>query len=102
MPWRGTIDHDAWRIYYADGEVVHGAGETDWRNAPSEGVQVIVRFPRLHGPRWVVDGHPIVDRDMWTGEPQYDPFRWGVKFGSLITNADYDRIWRQACADPRP
>lgn len=91
-----------WRIYYADGYVVSGVTEQDWRAAPDVGVQVVIRFPMRDPLGWSCNGVPVRDRDLWTGEDIYDPFVWGEKHGSLIDTDAYFRIWERACTDPSP
>lgn len=93
-----------WRIYYADGSVSEGVSQSDWLSAPSDGVQVVVRFPRLQTVRWCYETGPNVwksvqDRDLWTGTDVFDPFDWGPKNGQLISDAEYLTIWRRACGD---
>ena len=89
-----------WAIYYADGSRVIGTTAEDWLSAPDDGVQVVVLYePYPDGRRpW----RGVDDRQLWTGDDVYDPFRWGLKYGLLIDRADYDAIWDQACGDPRP
>lgn len=89
-----------WRIHYAD-RVVEGESEREWREAPDEGVQVVVllRDPvlELGEMRWT----GVTDRLLWTGDEVYDPFGWGEKRGSLVADAEYERIWGEAKAWPR-
>ena len=84
------------RVYYADGSVVEGSTADHWQAAPNAGVQVIARFPRDLSVRWF----GVDDRDLWTGEDNYDPFGWGVKTGTLLSDAEYFAIWERACGDP--
>lgn len=86
-----------WRIYYAD-HVVDGGTEDEWRAAPENGVQVVVRFPRQGPRRWT----GVEDRDLWTGTDEFDPFGWGVKTGLLLPDPEYLLIWERACADAGP
>lgn len=83
-----------WTIYYSDGSTVTGHSESDWLAAPNTQVQVVVewRVPGITERPW----RGVIDRFLWTGEDRYDPFGWGVKFGELIPDADYQRIWEQA------
>ena len=95
---------ERFRIYYPDRSVVEGSNEADWRAAPSTGVQVVVAFPKSQKTRWWYpdhNGHPITvnDRDLWTGTDSFDPFGWGPKDGSLVSDADYFLIWDRACGD---
>ncbi len=87
------------RIYYADGTVREGLTKRDWTAAPDDGVQVVVRFPKTQPLRWHCSTGPVRDRDLWTGDDEYDPFGWGPKRGSLIGDAAYRAIWEQACGD---
>lgn len=91
-----------WRVYYANGLVVSGKDQADWLAAPNKGVQVIVLMesPAQSYRRWFCYKiGSIEDRQLWTGEDKYDPFGWGVKFGSWMPRADYDVIWECACGD---
>lgn len=90
-----------WRIYYAD-RVVDGRTKADWLKAPDKGVQVVVLFKALEQVRWHYSGGVVTDRQVWTGEDDYDPFGWGAKRGSLITDDDYRAIWERACGDDQP
>jgi CxxC motif-containing protein (DUF1111 family) len=94
----------AWRIYYADGSVVEGTSAEEWRAAPVFGVQVVACMEAGPAPRWTwtdVYGRnrAVRDRQLWTGEDDFDPFGWGVKHGQLIPDENYWRIWRRACTD---
>lgn len=89
-----------WRIYYADGSVVSGKDQTDWLSAPGTGVQVVVLMVPPDNRRWWCPAiGSVEDRRLWTGTDTYDPFGWGVKFGSWMPRADYDVIWERACGD---
>lgn len=101
MRWRARRDttRRLWRIYYADGSRVEGVTAQDWRAAPDDGVQAVVRFPRQEGRSWSCRGRVVQDRDLWTGESVYDPFGWGGKRGSLIDTDAYFAIWDRACGD---
>jgi len=84
--------------------VCSGETEREWLAAPSEGVQVIVRFPRQTETGWTytLDGEThikVMDRDLWTGEDSYDPFGWGAKQGALLEDDAYYAIWNRACGD---
>lgn len=94
-------------IFYVD-EVVSVFDEAAWKGAPDEGVQVVVRMrPDLVGVsleklplqarRWYGNKG---DRELWTGEDVYDPFGWGEKFGSLISDNLYFSIWEEALTWP--
>lgn len=94
-----------WTIYYADGSVVNGSTRQQWRNAPASGVQVVV----LWEPPPLVEGVPfrpwsgVNDRQLWTGEDEYDPFGYGhPKRGKLIDRADYERISDRAFYGEKP
>lgn len=90
-----------WTIYYGDGSEVHGLTREDWDAAPDDGVQVVVEWRAYDAPHlspWA----RCWDRRPETGIEQYDPFGWGPKRGSLIPDADYERIWRHAFYGPRP
>jgi len=89
----------AWRIYYADGSRVDGAGAAAWRRAPAEGVQVVVIFEPVQVQRF---SHWPKDRRGLTGDDAYDPFGWGGKRGSLIDDGAYRAIWERAGGDPGP
>lgn len=100
-----------WRIHYPD-RVVEGSTRAEWEAAPDEGVQVVVVLePYPDHP----DGEPhrpvagVDDRQVWTGVDPYDPASesarreapslpsdWPVKYGSLLPDADYFRIWEEA------
>lgn len=88
-----------WRIYYADDSMVEGETEADWLAAPDDGVQVVARFPMQDGLGWSCRGVVVRDRDLWTGEDEYDPFGWGGKRGTLIDTDAYFSIWERACGD---
>lgn len=86
----------AFSIWYADGSRVDGATKADWRAAPAVGVQVVVRWREPEVVRWGTPDGPIRDREIWTGDDSYDPFGWGEKIGTLIDDAAYKAIWREA------
>lgn len=81
-----------WSIYYSDGSVVIGETEDEWRAAPDHDVQVVV----LHEPPVIRRWTGVTDRQLWTGDDEYDPFGWGKKFGSWMMREEYDRIWEVA------
>lgn len=85
-----------WKIVYSDSIVV-GVSEEEWKAAPDDDVQAVVLFDKVEQVRWSCDGQPIYDRQLWTGEDEYDPFGWGVKYGRLIDDALYAERWREAC-----
>ena len=92
----------AWRIYYTGGAVAPGKTKADWRAAPDPGVQVVVLMapPAPDNRRWFCPGvGSIEDRQLWTGTDTYDPFGWGVKYGSWVPRAEYNMIWERACGD---
>lgn len=84
-------------VVYEKQDVVVGETRDDWRALPDDGVQVVARWPRELPVRWSCDAVPVTDRDLWTGEDSYDPFGWGVKKGSLLTDEQYLTCWRRAC-----
>jgi len=89
-----------WSIWYADGSRVDGTTAADWHAAPKYGVQVVAewRIPASHERRWYL----VDDRFLWTGTDTFDPFGWGVKYGSLLSDADYFRIWNTAAYGQGP
>lgn len=78
-------------VFYRDG-VRFCRTPLGWERLPDHGVQVVAAWPRTQPRRWT----NVEDRDIWTGEDEYDPFGWGVKYGSLIDADEYERIWREA------
>lgn len=84
----------SWTIYYGDGVVVHGQSNIDWQQAPNTGVQVVVcwRIPPWTNRPWA----GVIDRELWTGDDTYDPWGWGVKFGTWLPDEDYTAIWKRA------
>lgn len=90
-----------WTIYYADGTRWNGETQEDWQQAPNSGVQVIVEW---RTPPWTErPWSGVLDRYLWTGEDTYDPWHWGMKFGTWLPEQDYLAIWRRAAyADTRP
>ena len=86
------------RIYY---EHTHVDVDTKdaWTAAPDEGVQVVVELCADAPVRWDCDGKVVRDRKLWTGDDEYDPWGWGVKYGKLISDEEYFEIWRRACND---
>ncbi len=91
-----------WKIYYADGSVVSGFTQHEWPAAPDVGVQVVVLMePGSSGWTYSQRGLNIVvtDRQLWTGQDEYDPFGWGVKYGAWLTDMDYFNLWNRACSD---
>jgi hypothetical protein len=84
-----------WRIYYAHG-FIDGVSEQEWLSAPAYGVQIVVLFrtpaQELGERRWI----GVKDRLLWTGVDEYDPFGWGAKTGTLISDAEYARICHEA------
>lgn len=94
-----------WSIYYGSGAVVNGRSRSAWVRAPDDDVQVVV----LWEPPPLVNGVPfrpwagVSDRQLWTGEDVYDPFRYGhPKRGRLLSATAYDRIWHRAAYGERP
>lgn len=89
-----------WAIYYASGARVIGHDAAAWRDAPDDGVQVVVLYaPYPTGRRpW----RGVDDRQLWTGEDVYDPFGYGAKRGAWMDRAVYELIWERACGDARP
>jgi hypothetical protein len=87
-----------WAIFYAD-RTVRGSTQQEWKDAPDEGVQVVVEYtaPALHERRWT----GVDDRKLWTGEDDYDPFGWGAKRGTLIGGKEYMHIWDRAAHGDR-
>ena len=85
-----------WGIYYPD-KVIYGLSPEGWRQAPDQEVQVVVLLDGVGNSTCREDGSLVEDRSLWTGESTYDPFGWGVKYGSTIPDADYWRIWEGAC-----
>jgi hypothetical protein len=88
-----------WRIYYAGGRVVTGLTREDWQAAPDEGVQVVVSmrpYPDAAYRGWTPWAEARPDRMLWTGTDEYDPFGWGVKHGSLLSDEEYFTIWDEA------
>jgi len=89
-----------WIIFYSNRSVVSGVSEQDWLDAPDKGVQVVVLCEPTSYRGWMgVPFDPVTglaDRQLWTGEDTYDPFGWGVKYGSLISDATYFKIWERA------
>ncbi len=88
-----------WSISYPD-RVVHGRTAGGYRRAPKYRVQVICG-PGGHpdGGGWIGVGP---DRSLWTGEETYDPFGFGIKYGSAIDDDLYWRIWCEAAYDGNP
>ena len=82
-------------IHYSD-RVVHGITRADWLAAPDQDVQVVVewRTPLQDAGEWVWTG--VTDRMLWTGQDEYDPFGWGVKYGRWMDWADYWAVWQRA------
>lgn len=91
------------RIYYSDGSIISGVSKKDWLAAPDNNVQVVVDLDFVGSSGWTytIGKQNIVvkDRQLWTGEDEYDPFEFGVKTGSLIGTTAYFNIWNRACAD---
>jgi len=84
-----------WAIFYEGGRVF-GETEEDWKFAREDGVQAIVLYETPLSLRWSCEGQVVRDRQLWTGEDTYDPFGWGLKRGSLISDVAYWRIWKEA------
>ncbi len=90
-----------WRIYYGDGFVVHGSTRREWVDAPAADVQVIALMePGPTGWTYCENGynHAVTDRQLWTGQDEYDPFGWGVKYGAWSSDTDYFNLWNRACS----
>ncbi len=92
-----------WSISYRD-RVINGRTAAGWRRAPDNGLQVVrSRAPFATddggGGGWVGVGP---DRRLWTGDSEYDPFGFGVKYGSSISDDEYWRIWCEAAYDGNP
>lgn len=93
-----------WRIYYDDPlQDYVGENQEDWIKVPVDGVQVIVLYEPPKIPHWTYPYNDkvvtVTDRQLWTGLDVYDPFGWGIKYGSLISDKDYLDIWIRACTD---
>lgn len=93
-----------WRIYYAGGSVTRGTTAEEWRSCPNGGVLHVVSMEppeRLHWSYQDADGltRVVRDRELWTGEDDYDPFGWGSKEGVLVSDGEYFASWRAACGD---
>lgn len=82
-------------IFYSD-KVVHGCTARDWRDAPDHDVQVVVEWRQPDLYRFEVKWETVEDRVIWTGEDEYDPFGWGVKFGRWMTWDAYQAVWERA------
>lgn len=89
-------DARRWSIYYRR-RVVHGAGRYAWLAAPDHGVQVIVEWRKPDQLAGELKWAGVSDRLLWTGEDEFDPFGYGVKYGLLIPDAEYFDIWERAC-----
>ncbi len=91
------------RIYYETGPYIKITTPEEWSAAPLSGVQVIVDMDHVGPSGWTypINGVnvSVKDRQMFTGEDEYDPFGWGVKYGSLISGDQYFAIWERACGD---
>lgn len=85
-------------VYYPDGRL-DGRTEDDWLSMPDDGVQIVVRWEPTDYRGWEgISG----DREVWTGVDVYDPFDWGPKTGTLLSDDDYLAIWEQMKADGDP
>ncbi len=91
------------RIYYGNGSVISSNNKADWLNSPNNNVQVVVdlSYKGPTGWHYIPDNKPISvhDRKLWTGQDEYDPFGWGVKYSKLIETKTYFEIWNRACGD---
>ena len=96
----GAGAQGAWAVYYASGARVIGHDAAAWRDAPDDGVQVVVLYAPCPTGRRPWRG--VDDRQLWTGEDVYDPFGYGAKRGAWMDRAAYDLIWERACGDPSP
>lgn len=79
-------------IAYADGSIKGCTTPLGWRRHPDHGVQIVASWPGPPAPhlsRWT----GVADRYLWTGDEEYDPFGWGLKYGQLIPDGEYQRIW---------
>lgn len=93
-----------WRIYYTD-LTFYGSTREHWISAPQSGVQVVsleIPVPDVHRGEALPDKATGFvygsrrDRQFFTGVDEYDPMGYGPKFGTLIPDADYWRIWELA------
>jgi hypothetical protein len=82
-------------IFYSD-TVAHGRARADWEFLPDTDVQVIVEWRQPRQDRGELRWAGVADRMLWTGEDEYDPFGWGVKFGRWMTRAAYEQVWERA------
>ncbi len=92
------------RIYYGVGPYVEVQTSEEWAAAPPSGVQAIVNMEHRGHSGSIYEAKPgkwvsVRDRFIWTGDDQYDPFGWGVKFGKLIPDDQYFAIYNKACTD---
>lgn len=89
-----------WSIHYPN-YMFTGETAADWRRAPDTQLQV-VRGPSDYegGGGWIGVRHD--DRSLWTGQDEYDPFGWGIKYGSAIDDDLYWRIWIAVAYDGNP
>lgn len=92
-----------WRIYYGDGSSYYG----DVELAPGRNVQIIVQSSREHG--WIArTGDFYVYRPgMWFAVDQFglydyllEPGWKKVLFGRMLTNDEYNAIWKMVMSDP--
>lgn len=82
-------------IYYSD-RVVHGCTARDWRDVPDHDVQVVVEWRRPSPEAGELKYVGVFDRVLHTGEDEYDPFGWGVKFGKWMVWDAYQAVWERA------
>lgn len=84
---------ERWAIWYPD-RVVAGMSAEEYKDAPADDVQVIAAQPGYAAPHLSPWAHVWRWR-LWTGLGEYDPFGWGIKYGALLPDEEYRRIWRE-------
>ncbi len=93
-----------WRIYYKN-SVVSGSTKKEWLEAQNDGVQVVVvlQSPIPPYPDRVKTGFCFCgksDRSFYTGVSEYDPLGYNhMKFGSLLSDEEYTKVWERAYGD---
>ena len=114
-----------WRLYYGDGTTVTGVTRAEWMAAPARNVVGLVqtseRLGRSVMPADLFHWAPWMDRPFGTDEygirdhllevgaiePEQSMssvsssllFKYGIKIGRMLNNADWEKIWKMMVRD---
>lgn len=86
-----------WTIYYANWDIIHGETKSDWLAYSDQTVQVVIGHePPTDDDRNGAGFIGCPNLRVWTGDPEYDPFGFGPKYGSTVEDRLYWEILHEA------